>query len=554
MSQDRKRIAIPGSSKQEILNAEVRDEAPVGEFTVTVTVRRRQKLPPVESHARMRLRERTYLSREEHARLYGADPADIRMVENCARENGLSVVRSDPAQRTVVLCGTAAAYNQAFGVKLKTYVLNGREYRGRVGEIFVPAELDGIVTSVTGLDNRPFAKPHYRVHRDRARPANAVPSPAASPQAIVIGAGFTPLEIASLYDFPAHLDGSGETIAILQLGGGFRAEELNSYFENLGLKPPRVTVASYPNGGRNSPGTDPLDPANFDVEVMLDIEVAGAVAPGANIVVCFAPDPSDQGFLSAMTAIVHDTLNKPSIVSISWGGPEDSASEQFRNEFDQLLQSAAHLGMTVCVAAGDNGSADFACDDPNWDHQPHVDFPASSAYSLACGGTRLSASNGGILTEVVWHDGANDGTGGGISRFFAMPSYQTAVRNCSEPAGSMMRGVPDVSGHASPNSGYCVLCDGHSFPDLQKRIPPVGGTSAVAPLWAGLVARWNQSLGKPVGFVNSLLYELARTDSFHDITQGDNGDYRAGPGWDPCTGLGSPNGSKILAALSLMLG
>jgi kumamolisin len=553
MSQELKRIPIPGSRKQKILNAEVRDEAPTGEFTVTVTVRRRQKLPSLEAQGRLKTRERTYLSREEHARLYGADPADIRKVENYAREHGLSVVRSDPAQRIVVLGGTAAAYSQAFGVELKTYILKGKEYRGRVGEIFVPAELDGIVTSVTGLDNRPFAKPHYRIHRDVARPANASLGTGASTQARAIGAGFTPLEIASLYDFPPNLDGSGETIAILQLGGGFRADELNRYFENLGLKPPKVTVASYPNGGTNDPGTDPLDPANFDVEVMLDIEVAGAVAPGANIVVCFAPDASDQGFLSAMTAIVHDTLNKPSIVSISWGGPEDSASDQFRNEFDQLLQSAAHLGITVCVSAGDNGSADFACDDPNWDHQPHVDFPASSAYSLSCGGTRLSVSNGGISTEVVWHDGGNAGTGGGISRFFAMPSYQRAVRNSAEPAGSTMRGVPDVSGHASPDSGYCVLCDGQTFPDLGKHIPPVGGTSAVAPLWAGLIARWNQSLGKPVGFVNALLYELARTDGFRDITQGDNGDYRAGPGWDPCTGLGSPNGSKILAALSSSL-
>jgi kumamolisin len=465
----------------------------------------------------------------------------------------LRVTNSNVSQRTVTLSGTAAAYSKAFGVELKMYKSGDVTYRGREGDILIPENLQGIITSVTGLDNRPFAKPHYRVRRGTIRAAGAAAAPGSSSAAASVPTGFTPLQLASLYNFPKNLDGTGQTIAILELGGGFHAQELTTYFQNLGIAtPPSVTAATYPNGGTNSPGTNALDPNNPDVEVMLDIEVSGAVAPGAKIVVYFAPDATDQSFLGVMNAIISDTVNKPNIVSISWGGPEDSATTQFQNEFDQLLQSAASLGMTVCVAAGDSGSADFAADDPNWDKKAHVDFPASDPFVLACGGTQLTSSSGTISKEVVWDDGQNDGTGGGVSRVFALPSYQqdAGVPPAADPGGPVMRGVPDVAGDAAPASGYRIICDGTSFPDPAQGLPPVGGTSAVAPLWAGLIARINQGLNKPAGFINPLLYAAPANASFRDITQGNNGDYNAGAGWDPCTGLGSPNGQNLLKALS----
>jgi kumamolisin len=553
MNAGQKQTKLAGSTKHPLPNAEVVGEVPSAEFRVTVTVRRRNELPSIEAQSKQKPGERTYLTREEHAERHGADPADIAKVEAFARENGLRVTDTNAAQRTVTLSGTAPAYSKAFGVDLKMYKSDDVAYRGREGDILIPENLQGIVTSVIGLDNRPFAKPHYRIRRGTARAAGVGATADRSTASASVPAGFTPPQLASLYSFPKNLDGTGQTIAILELGGGFHPAELTTYFQNLGIAtPPSVTAATYTNGGTNSPGTNALDPNNPDVEVMLDIEVSGSIAPGAKIVVYFAPDTTDQSFLGVMNAILTDTVNKPNIVSISWGGPEDEATAQFRNEFDQLLQSAASLGVTVCVAAGDNGSADFAADDPNWDKKAHVDFPASDPFVLACGGTQLTASSTAITKEVVWDDGKNDGTGGGVSRFFALPSYQqnAGVPPAADPTGPVMRGVPDVAGDAAPASGYRIICDGTSFPDPSQGIPPVGGTSAVAPLWAGLLARINQGLGKPVGFINPLLYAAPANATFHDITQGNNGDYKAGTGWDACTGLGTPNGQNLLQALT----
>ena len=552
MSASPKQVRLEGATKQAARGAEVIGEAPGGEFNVTVMVRRKKPLPPMEEHARLKPHQREYISREEHAETYGADRADIEKVEEFARRHGLRVAHSDAAQRSVILTGTAPTFEKAFGVQLKAYRTPQHTYRGREGDIFIPEELHGVVTSVTGLDNRPFAKPHFRIHRGMAQAMAATTSAHASVDVSSFPTGFSPIQVADLYNFPSAKDGTGQTIGILELGGGFRTEELNTYFSGLGITPPKVTAASYPNGGTNSPGTDALDPQNSDVEVMLDIEVSGGVAPGADIVVYFAPDATDQSFLGVMNAMIHDTTNQLNIISISWGGPEDEATDQFRNEFDQLLQSAAQMGITVCAAAGDNGSADFAANDPNWDHKAHVDFPASSPNILACGGTQMTASNNAITNEVVWDDGPNDGTGGGVSREFAQPAYQANVEKQAavDPPGPVMRGVPDVAGDAAPGSGYQVLCDGQQFPDASQGIPPVGGTSAVAPLWAGLMARINQGLSKPAGFINTLIYALpVSAGAFHDITQGNNGDYKAGKGWDACTGLGSPNGQNLLNAL-----
>jgi kumamolisin len=566
-------VPFAPSNKRSLPKGIVTKEPPPGDFTVRVVVKPQNEIKGVEAAARVHPKERKFLTHEEHSKLYGANPADIKKIEDFAAKNGLKVVSSNAVQRTVLLSGSPAAFSEAFRVQLVTCVVKGKRHRVRVGMVHLPAELMPIVAGVFGLDDRAFAKPHFRITKQHIPPkaapapggvaAAAVgggnPSPGAGSAAGVAVAhaaplptGFTPAQVAALYDFPKGADGTGQVIAILELGGGYRTGELNTYFSQMGSKVPSVTTAAYEDGGTNSPGTDPFDPSNPDVEVLLDIEVAGSVAPGAKIVMYFGPDTSDSSFLGVMSAIVHDTVNNPSVVSISWGGSEDSATQQFKTEFDTLLQSAAQLGITVCAASGDEGSADFASDDPNWDGYTHVDFPTSDPYILACGGTQLNAANGQISSEVVWNEGINDGTGGGISRFFPMPAYQNNanVPHAVNPAGNVMRGVPDVGGNAAEETGYRILCDGQQFPDPSQGIPPVGGTSAVAPLWAGLIACFNQSLGTRSGLINPLLYSIpANSGAFRDITQGDNGAYQAGPGWDPCTGLGSPDGQKLLQAL-----
>ncbi len=205
--------------------------------------------------------------------------------------------------------------------------------------------------------------------------------------------------------------------------------------------------------------------------------------------------------------------------------------------FDSAAQDAGALGVTICAASGDNGSGDGVTDGAN-----HVDFPASSPNILACGGTTLQSANGAVTSETVWNDGAQGGaTGGGFSNQFPLPAYQ-ASDNIKPPSGGG-RGVPDVCGDADPETGYQVLVDGKSL--------VIGGTSAVAPLWSGLIALLNQKLGKSVGFLQPVLYGLPKTaDAFNDVTQGSNGAFSAGPGWDPTTGLGSPSGENLLTALS----
>jgi len=466
--------------------------------------------------------ERKIFTREEYERSRGADPVSMELVEAFASEHGLTVVEKSPERRTLILSGTVAQMSNAFGVQLKEYEhpTAGR-YRGRTGAIQIPDNLTEHIEGVFGLDNRPQASPHFR----RRRPHAAATS-------------FTPPQVALLYDFPTAVDGSGECIGIIELGGGFKPADLTKYFNQLNLsKSPKVTAVSVGHG-KNHPTGDPNGP---DGEVMLDIEVAGSVAPGAHIVVYFAEN-TDAGFLNAITTAVHDKKHKPSVLSISWGSAESSWTSQAMTSMDEAFQAAAAMGVSICVACGDNGSTDGVEDGLN-----HVDFPASSPYALACGGTLLQASGTSITKETVWNElSKNEGaTGGGISDFFALPSYQqnADVPPSANPGGRVGRGVPDVSGDADPNSGYQTYVDG--TPDV------IGGTSAVAPLWAGLIALLNENLNQPVGYLNPLLYQnVTSAGGFHDITSGNNGAYSAKAGWDACTGFGSPIGTAIAAALS----
>jgi kumamolisin len=398
---------------------------------------------------------------------------------------------------------------------------------------------------VHGLDNRPVARAHFRIRRGRNAAAR------------VTDASFTAPQIAALYGFPAGLTGAGQCVAIIELndtdssgkasGAGYQTSDLQAFFKKLAIPLPAVSAVSV-DGGANLPGK-----SQADGEVVLDIEVAGSLAPAASIAVYFAPN-NTSGFIDAVKTAVHDSVRKPSVVSISWGGPEDpngQVATQFLDGLNEAIQEGAAMGVTVCVAAGDNGSADMSSD---WDGKPHADFPASSPYALACGGTTLLASGATIASETVWNDGQNGGaTGGGVSDVFALPTYQGSVAVPLSPTKFRGRGLPDLAGDADPNTGYQIYLDG--------KWQVFGGTSAVAPLNAALLALINQQLQQKysttAGQINPQIYAAGAASAFRDITVGNNdiegdldGEYSAGPGWDACSGFGVPVGAKLLQLLS----
>lgn len=478
--------------------------APDEMLDVTVVLRRMNPLGTLSPSASRSVWHADFTAR------YGADPADVTRLRDFSRQHGLQELACEPDRRALHLRGTAQSLQQAFGVQLGHYELTpgGTSY---VGSAQAPTLPDPAVIAVLGLDRRPVAQPHFRI-------AQAQPSTT-----------YTPLQVGQLYNFPAGTDGTGQTIAIIELGGGYQQADLDTYFKSLGLTTPSVTAVAV-DGGSNQPG------GAADAEVMLDIEVSGALAPAATLVVYFAPN-TDQGFYNAISQAAHSSSQPATVMSISWGGPEDRWSTASRNAMETALEDAAALGVTVCVACGDNGSSDGESDG-----LPHVDFPAASPSVLACGGTELLGSGSTISSEVVWNETAgNEGaTGGGVSAVFALPAWQANAGVPATTGGFAGRGVPDVAGNADPLTGYAVRVDG------QDEV--VGGTSAVAPLWAALVARLNQQLSHSLGAANATLYGIG-SKAFLDITQGNNGSYTAGPGWDACTGLGSPNGQALLTTL-----
>jgi len=328
----------------------------------------------------------------------------------------------------------------------------------------------------------------------------------------------TPKQLAAFYGFPSGATGAGKKAAVIELGGGFVQRDLDNYFHGMGLTVKPVVFHSI-DGAQNSPG----DPNGADGEVMLDLCVIGGMAPGAELHLYMA-DNTDAGFLAA---IKQARLDKMDAISISWGAPEDQWGAATMQAFDAEFAACGAAGITVTCAAGDNGSSDG-------ESGKHVDFPASSPHVLGCGGTAINSTQ--PISETVWNDGSNGGaTGGGVSGTFLLPSWQASAN----VPGAKYRGVPDVAGNADPNTGWIVIVDGQQM--------VIGGTSAVAPMWAALAVCLSQELGANVGFINPSLYKLSGWS--RDITSGNNGTYAARSGYDCCTGQGVPIGAKLLAAL-----
>lgn len=437
------------------------------------------------------------------------------LVATFAEAHGLAVIERHPGRRLLKVAGSIAVLEEAFGTHLEMFDHPHGAFRGRSGELTAPAEVAEVVEAVLGLDQRPAAT---------AKSVRLMTADAAT-------AGNLPNAVTKLYGFPTTpKHGAGQCIAIIELGGGVSAADTKAAFKAMSLAPPKV-IAVLVDHASNKPGADP----DADGEVALDVQVAGAGAPGARLAVYFAPN-TDQGFVDAITQAAHDDANRPGVMSISWGGPGSGWTQQAVTAMSSAFQDATQLGLSIFAASGDGLATDGQADG-----RAHVDFPASSPWVVACGGTRLGA-DGSTKEETVWNvDGA--GTGGGVSDLFAVPSYQQTLKlpSSANGDGRLGRGVPDVAGDADPNTGYRVIVDG--------RAEVIGGTSAVAPLWAGLFALINERVGKSIGDPHAALY--AHPKVFNDIRKGGNRSggvgYDAIPGWDACTGLGTPKAQAVAA-------
>ncbi len=494
---------------------------------MTVKVRRKAELPePVAGKS---------ISRAELTKKYGAESGDLDAVAKAFNSLGLTVISKNAVARSVTLAGAASKMERAFGVNLLKVKHNDIIYRGRIGEIQIPAELAKIVTGVFGLDTRPMIKRRKPI---QSQAVHALPPPDQRPW-------FLPQELADAYDFPDG-DGSGQKVGILEFGGKYIPQDLHAFlkFTGQGSAAPEVIVKH----GLPLTSQQQNDPDSIG-ETMLDIEVLAGLCPKATISVYFS-QWSERGWVENLDAVLSDG-DAPSVLSVSYGLAEGESiwTQQAIDHVNDTLKELANAGTTVCVSTGDDGS-----DDQVNDGGAHVSFPASSPYVMAVGGTSLDRTSG---EEIVWFEGdgvrrdQGGSTGGGVSEMNKKPSWQTVDIPSVDPSANGGRIIPDVAADAAGSTGYFTVSQG--TPGV------VGGTSAATPLWAGLLVRVMQS-GKNVGFLPPRLYRHTSTTSgkplgsvaCRDITSGSNtsgssaAGYSAKPGFDACTGWGSPKGKALL--------
>ncbi|WP_036051150.1 S53 family peptidase [Bradyrhizobium sp. Tv2a-2] len=441
-------------------------------------------------------------------------------VTKLAAANGLTVGRVDLLARTVTLEGTVRQMASIFGATLRVYDDGQRRFRARVGQLTVPAEMAPWTRAILGFDERPLATDVTRL------------KPLAGAGA---GPGLWPTEIARLYGIPLDRDVSSICVGIIALGGGYVATDLVSALAGMKRKPPAVIDVTVSGSGNLFGGGTAADQ-----EIALDLQILASLLPKARIVVYFADNTADD-LTGAIHHAILDDVNRPQVLSVSWGRAEKFWTNTGRDAIQAALADAQRLRVSVIFAAGDElATAGLS------DGFVHVWFPASSPYALGCGGSlpTLDAGNAMIASEVVWKEGFN-GTGGGISDVFPVPDYQSKLAlPASLNDGAVRRGVPDVACAAASTPGYRIIVNG------AEKV--MDGTSAATPLWAGLIAIVNAARGEPIGFVNPALY--ANPNLFRLISQGNNRvggkGYDAGDGWSACTGLGVPKGSEIIVALA----
>jgi kumamolisin len=474
--------------------------------------------------------KRPNMSDKEFADKFGATPESLDNVKKFAESYGLKVSEADLRSGRVVLTGSAKHFSEAFRTQLYEYKLDGMMVRDRSGALFVPKSVGKDIEGVYGLDNLPQASP-----RIITEPLPTLEPRAKSSESSSLNerTSYRADEVAKAYNFPTDTTGKGQAAAIVELGGGIDLKNEADYYKNNGLKQPDINVIKI-NGAKALVGSN----SRADSEVSLDSQVLGTLAPDAKQNIIFTSN-SEQGFIDAVArgAFPADNEIANQAMSISWGQPSENMSDQGKRGLSLALKKAALKGMSVFVAAGDDGAGDNVRDG-----KLHVDFPASDPFVTAVGGTRLDIKDGKIEKEVVWNDNRGS-SGGGISAL-PVPEYQSNLQFAGKAITG--RGEPDITGNASPNSGYRIHTGGN---DVNS-----GGTSAVAPLYTALALRLNEGLGggdKTVGFMNPFLYQQAlsgKANFFNDIVQGTNNGYDATKSWDPASGWGSLDGQKLLDA------
>ena len=441
---------------------------------------------------------RTYADRKALTKATGADPDDVAVLRTYCKRFGLGV--SDVSWRAATISGPVEQLVKAFGATVAIFEDGGgMRFRHRSEALHVPSEVANVVRGIFGMHQWPRSRKLESLQRHS-----------------------TPLlarDVAERYAFP-DADGRGQTIGIVQLGGVFKPDDFDACMKAQGLTPGQPIVKRVDNADLAH------DVATFkDLEAALDVQIAGALAPGARIVVYEAPN-DERGFLDAIHRAIFDEEYAPTILSVSYGWPEPLWTPIALAILEDLFTAAALIGVSVFCSSGDDGA------ETEYDGTPHVVAPASSPFAIACGATVIAAPGDG--GEQAWQK-----SGGGFSDRFDVPAWQSIARASAAKNGVPPgRGVPDVAGQQGP--GYYVVMDGTEL--------AMGGTSAVAPMWSALTARLNQRLGVPAGCFLPILYREA-DGLFGEITSGNNGRFAAAAGWNPCTGLGVPNGAAIETAL-----
>ena len=556
------------------------DAAPVGAveqdlpLQVTVVLRPRGQRAHAAGPA-MHPAERPTLSADDLAQWY--DPGDDRvlLVRKFADAHGLSVTEVSRARHDVVLDATAGQFSRAFGVTLQYFETAGARYYAHDERARLPRELRAATENVLGLETIPV----HRTHAVAARRGAHVDIPALERQ----------------YGFPA-VDARGRRIALLEFGGGFSSDDIAAYASRLAIAEPRLTPVSVAGATGQHGSNAPLDRAVAasiardwkasvpfatlmkkhgsdmsafiaSMEVTMDIELALALGGGAAVDVYFAPSGVD-GWRRALYAAIGLPIGGaggahppvPTVMSISWGESEAVFGSEQLQMIERTLIAVRRAGVAVCCSSGDWGSVN-ASPKPGVPAIPNVNFPASSPSVLACGGTRLlpSGSSDDVRSEVAWDErtfGVSMATGGGVSGFFKRPKAQAdvklrpAARTWRAPGNGngAKRAIPDVAANAALSSGPAITFAGEELVGF--------GTSAAAPICASLLARVSASVGHGVAGMEAWLYTGDAKSCCRPVTKGDNdvtngkvAFYRAGKGWNACTGLGTLDGEKIVATL-----